>query len=157
MTKEEFYAKIVETLGQNIINVEKLKGWSPLVIFDGECGFCNKCVYWLWKLDRAGILYFVRASSNLGRRILYFFQPYEKAEDSVFFIYKGNIYSKSQAVIRVLELLQVPMAGIGWWIPPFFRDFLYDCIASSRYYLINNNSTACNLEYMHAFANRLLD
>jgi predicted DCC family thiol-disulfide oxidoreductase YuxK len=65
----------------------------------------------------------------------------DKGLHTIIYIADGNNYMRSSAVLRILKDI-----GGGWRylyvfiiLPPFIRNFLYDLIARSRYYIFGKN------------------
>jgi predicted DCC family thiol-disulfide oxidoreductase YuxK len=156
MEKEKIHSLILQTIQNTSGNGSALQNWPPLILFDGDCGFCNQSIQWISQLDKKGILYYIRANSKLGKAILAFFDPPEKAEDTVFFVAEGKIYWKSEAILQILYWVEFGFAIGLRYVPLFIRDFFYDTVAKYRY-LLSNNSPACNLAYVASFEQRLLE
>lgn len=55
--------------------------------------------------------------------------------DSVILFMKGKLYLRSSAALHIATRLRfpLPLLGVGWIIPPFLRNGLYDWIARNRY------------------------
>jgi len=103
---------------------------KPLVLFDGVCNLCNSSVSFILKHEKNSVLYF----SSLQK----FGQPelleIVKNVDSIIFIEKDKVYTKSTAALKISKYLK----GYSWArvfliIPPAIRDFIYDIIAKNRY------------------------
>jgi predicted DCC family thiol-disulfide oxidoreductase YuxK len=156
MDKETIKLWILQTVQNTENNISAAQNWPPLILFDGDCGFCNQTIRQVFQLDKQGILYYAKANSNLGKAILRFFNPREKAEDTVFFISEGKIYCKSEAVLQILRLVGFGISISLRYVPLFIRDFFYDVVAKYRY-LLKNNSPNCNLAYVASFQQRLLE
>lgn len=107
---------------------------SPIVLFDGHCGFCNGTVAWILKNDRRKCIYFAALQSEIGKSLLRAHEVEENI-DSVVLIYGGKAYLRSSAVIKISSLLGFPYAlmGIGWIVPKFIRDYFYNAFAKRRY------------------------
>ncbi|NJL23967.1 MAG: DUF393 domain-containing protein [Calothrix sp. SM1_5_4] len=104
--------------------VERLKGHA-LVLYDGECGFCDLWVQFL--LDRDKDEYFLFAplqSGSHGRAA-------GESMDSVLLFENGVVHEKSAAVLRLLVGLGFPwtMSVVFRLVPRALRDGVYDFIA----------------------------
>jgi predicted DCC family thiol-disulfide oxidoreductase YuxK/uncharacterized membrane protein YphA (DoxX/SURF4 family) len=102
-----------------------------VVLFDGVCGFCNKSVDLLLKLDEEKIF---RYSSLQGEYAKTLALPSE-AMESIVFVEDERLYYKSNAVLKILMSLGGVwrVMGIFYLIPRVVRDGIYDVIAKYRY------------------------
>lgn len=104
-----------------------------IVFFDGVCGFCNKSVDLLLKLDDEGVLFFSPIQGETAKRIL----PEERREnvDTITFYDGEQLYYRTTALLRIGRTL----GGI-WYLfyplilaPASWRDMAYDWFAKRRY------------------------
>jgi predicted DCC family thiol-disulfide oxidoreductase YuxK/uncharacterized membrane protein YphA (DoxX/SURF4 family) len=102
-----------------------------VVLFDGVCGFCNKSVDLLLKLDEEKIF---RYSSLQGEYAKGLSLPSE-AMESIVFVEDDKLYYKSNAVLKIVISLGGVwrVMGIFYLIPRVMRDGIYDVIAKYRY------------------------
>jgi len=108
----------------------KPKSSKSIVLFDGVCGFCNKSVDTIMKLDTFGKLKYSPLQGEFSKSI-----DIDKNLDSIAFYVDGNIYYKSTAILKILRNLGgvFILSNIFYIIPKFIRDFIYDIIAKYRY------------------------
>ena len=111
---------------------------SPVLLYDGVCGFCNKAVQTILKHDRRGEMRFAALQSEFGQDVLRR-HPELEGVDSVVFVERGaggeRVHVRSDASLRVASYLG------GWWrfllvarvIPAPVRDFFYNLVARYRY------------------------
>jgi len=101
-----------------------------IIIFDGICGFCNKSIDILIKLDTHKIF---RYSSLQGEFVKTL--EIEPDMDSIIYYEDGIIYYKSTAILKILQALGGlwTMTTIFYLIPRVLRDLIYDVIAKYRY------------------------
>lgn len=108
---------------------------TPIVFFDGVCNLCNGTV--LFFLDhnpeknlRFASLQSASAERILGKKVLLGDSP-----SSVLFLENGNLYEKSNAVLRIAKHLSFPwnLAPLFRWIPTSLRNLVYEWIARNRY------------------------
>jgi predicted DCC family thiol-disulfide oxidoreductase YuxK len=97
-----------------------------LVLFDGDCHFCN---YWVrFILSRDQFRSFKFAPLALAP---------ELPQDSLVVVQNGEYYYRSEAVFRILEGLGTPK----WFtellrkLPRPLRDAVYNFIADRRYFI----------------------
>jgi len=108
---------------------------GPVLLFDGVCNLCTGVVQFLLPRDPAGRLSYASLQSPAGQRLL---ERHDRASmdvDTVVLVDGGQLYTKSEAVLRIAELLGWPyrLATVGRLVPAGVRDWLYDVVASNRY------------------------
>src|ERR1700740_3235874 len=106
---------------------------SPMLVYDGSCGFCNRAVQFLLRHERRHDLSFVTRNSELGKELrrLHGFESVE----SMLWIEGGRAFAESSAVMKAAHYLG------GWWrrlavlgsfCPSFILNGLYKFIAKNR-------------------------
>jgi predicted DCC family thiol-disulfide oxidoreductase YuxK len=105
-----------------------------VVVFDGECAFCNRWVNFLLRFDRKDTFRFTARQSQSGAMFSREAGLPEAGVGSIILVEGKTIRLRSEAVLRMLELLDFPfsLAGIFRVIPAFLRDSVYDTIARNR-------------------------
>jgi predicted DCC family thiol-disulfide oxidoreductase YuxK len=105
-----------------------------VVIFDGECAFCNRWVDFLLRFDRREIFRFAARQSDSGARLLRQAGLPEAGVGSIVLIEGCVVRLRSGAVLRMLALLGFPfsLAAVFRVIPSAPRDALYDWFARNR-------------------------
>ncbi|MUW13478.1 DUF393 domain-containing protein [Halorubrum sp. CBA1125] len=108
---------------------------GPVVLFDGVCNLCNGLVAFLIPRDPEGRLQFAPLQSEAGHELLTRHDLPTEDFDSFVVLEGDRLYTKSDAAIRVAELLGWPyrVARIGRLLPTRLRDYLYDVVANNRY------------------------
>jgi len=105
-----------------------------IILFDGECNFCNFWVNYIIKRDHKDFFRFTSLQSQIGKEYLQKFNIRESV-DTLVLIEKEEARIKSTAVLHVLK----KMGGLNSIfygfiiIPVFIRDFFYDVVARYRY------------------------
>ena len=106
-----------------------------IILFDGVCHLCNGSVNFLLKRDKKERFKFAPLQSPRGKALLKQHQLSTTDLDTIVFITKGQAFTKSTAVLKVMKEL-----GHGWQllfafiiIPRLIRDFTYDLVARYRY------------------------
>jgi predicted DCC family thiol-disulfide oxidoreductase YuxK len=107
---------------------------NSVILFDGECNFCDSSVQFIIKRDPKGLFHFASLQSEAGQEFL---KKYGVPADvdSMVLIEKEKAYYKSSAALRICRHLQ------GAWklfygfiiIPSPIRNIIYDLIAKNRY------------------------
>lgn len=107
---------------------------DKLILFDGDCNFCDRGVQFIIARDPKGHFKFASLQSDIGQQILGNLNAPEDL-DSMVLIENDTYYIKSTAALRICKHLK------GLWkaayvfavIPKPIRDFLYEFIANNRY------------------------
>lgn len=105
-----------------------------IILFDGDCNFCDQSVQFIIKRDPQGLFKFASLQSEIGKKLL---NKYNTPSDlDSFVLIEGNhCYFKSSAALRICKNLK------GMWkllyvllvVPKPLRDFFYGIIAENRY------------------------
>ena len=124
------------------------KGGKYMILFDGTCKLCNNIVSFITKNDSGKIFCFIPLESEKALKYLIRFIKDGVNKGSVLLIQDDKVYTKSDAVLRILRCLD------GLWalfyvfmiVPRFIRDPLYDIIAKYRYRWFGS-CTDCPADY----------
>lgn len=112
------------------------------VIYDGECGFCNKTIMFIAKNDKRNIFKFVSSLSEFGKKLLekYAIKGLEKST-IVLVENENRIYTKSLAIRKILlKISSYKMIGyLMFLFPKQLSDYAYDLISKNRKRIIKNN------------------
>jgi len=105
-----------------------------VVIFDGECSFCNRWVNFLLRFDRHDIFRFAARQSETGASFASEAGLPPGGVGSIVLVEGGAVRLRSDAVLRMLQLLGFPfsLTAAFRWIPGTLRDAVYDWIARNR-------------------------
>ncbi|MDC3416110.1 thiol-disulfide oxidoreductase DCC family protein [Aquibacillus salsiterrae] len=107
---------------------------APIVLFDGECHFCDKSVQFIITRDPTGYFKFASLQSNIGRQLL---NQYNVPQDidSLVLLDNNTYYLKSTAALRICSKLTGgwKFASVCFIIPKRIRDICYDSFAKNRY------------------------
>lgn len=129
---------------------------KPIVLYDGVCGLCNRLNQFLLKRDRSDRLNFASLQSELAAEVLQRHGADARDLDTVYVVlnYKQpdeRIFSRSDAIIYTLTQLNGiwKFAGIGRWLPKFFRDALYRLVANNRYRIFGKHDSCMLPEPQH--------
>ncbi|KAK8575880.1 hypothetical protein V6N13_032809 [Hibiscus sabdariffa] len=119
----------------------------PIMLFDGVCNLCNGGVRFVRDVDRNRRIRFEALQSDAGKKLL---RRSGRAPDdisSVVLVEKYRSYIKSEAVLKIMEYLELPFPQLAFFIqfiPLFVRDFMYDNVANNRY-AIFGYSDSCEI------------
>ena len=105
-----------------------------IILFDGECNFCDKSVQFIIKRDPEVIFSFTSQQGEAGQQMIKKHHAPSSIE-SIILIENDTYYLKSSAALRICRHLQ------GAWkllfifilVPYPIRDFFYNILAKNRY------------------------
>lgn len=105
-----------------------------IVLFDGDCNFCDSSVQFIINHDPAGYYQFASLQSEIGSQLREEHQIPDDV-DSLVLIQDGQAYVKSEGALKISRHLT------GLWklayhlkpLPRPVRDAAYDVIANNRY------------------------
>ena len=115
---------------------------SPILLYDGMCGFCAESVQFVLARDRKETLRFAALDSATGRDILER-HPRVRGFDSVLFVEPADgtnperVFAHSNAALRVATYLGGPWRWLqlAKFVPSPIRDAVYRLIARHRHRL----------------------
>jgi predicted DCC family thiol-disulfide oxidoreductase YuxK len=106
---------------------------KPIVFFDGVCHLCNKFVDALLQRDQQQKFLFAPLQGETAKTLL----SAKEREDlqSVILLEGQKKYKGAEAVLRILILLggTSRLFGLGYLVPPYFRNQFYHWVARHRY------------------------
>jgi predicted DCC family thiol-disulfide oxidoreductase YuxK len=120
-------------------------GGRLLVIFDGQCGFCNNCVRWFLRRDRHDRLRFVSSQSpRVAEQVArhgFASADLEAGRNTILIVHDADgsgerVLLRSDVVLAMLRELPRPWPFVGRvfsWIPRPVRDLGYRLVARWRY------------------------
>ncbi|MBE4910221.1 thiol-disulfide oxidoreductase DCC family protein [Bacillus luteolus] len=113
-----------------------------IILFDGECNFCDQSVQFIIKRDPKGDFKFASLQSETGKELLSKYNA-SKSIDSIILIEDGHCYYKSSAALRICKKLKGAWKLLYLFIilPRPLRDFFYDIIARNRYKWFGKNES----------------
>lgn len=107
---------------------------KPVILFDNACALCHRGVHFIIRHTHEGRFRFVPLKSSEGKRWLKISGLPEDYTASLVLVLEGNVFVKSDAVLRIAGKLQGlwPLFSIFRIVPRGFRDLFYDFIARYR-------------------------
>jgi predicted DCC family thiol-disulfide oxidoreductase YuxK len=107
---------------------------SPLVLFDGECNFCNRSIQFVLDHEIDSEIRFTSSASPPGQEAMQTC-GFGCGAGSIVVIESGRCYTKSSATIRLARHLRRPWNFLGLivMIPAPMRDLIYEFIAANRH------------------------
>ena len=115
-----------------------------IVLYDGECNFCNKWVNFSKSKLKKNEISFIPFNSIEGEKTIEKFKL--KNQNSVAYIQNDIVFLKSRAVLKICKQLKFPyhLLQFSKIIPAFLLNFAYDFIAKRRLKLTSEKQF-CNV------------
>ncbi|GKV68479.1 hypothetical protein NCCP2716_09770 [Sporosarcina sp. NCCP-2716] len=117
-----------------------------VILFDGECNFCDASVQFIIKRDPYEYFQFAALKSETGEQLA---KEYgiPGDVDSMVLIENGKTYMKSGAALRIAKKLDGlwHLAFLFILVPAPIRDAVYDFVARNRYKWFGKKEEACML------------
>ncbi len=133
---------------------------APILVYDGDCGFCARSVQFVLQHDRRGIVRFAARDGEAGSAVRAR-HPHLKDVDSLLWVERRNghehvhIYSDAALeTARYLGGIYAVLASLGRVVPRFVRDPVYKLIAKMRKRIMGG-AAACHLPAPHELARML--
>lgn len=117
---------------------------TQIIFFDGVCGLCNGFVDFLIRKDKKHVFKFCSLQSEFAKKLLIKHKFDASELNTVVLLADNEIFIKSNAVLRIFKKLPFQYAVfyyVLFWIPQFFRDWVYDFVAKYRYKLFGKKET----------------
>jgi predicted DCC family thiol-disulfide oxidoreductase YuxK len=115
---------------------------NTILLYDGECGLCQRSVQWILKYDKKEIIYFAPLQSETGKKILAQNSMPGDYSNSLVLSENGVISTKSKAVEKIgltLGGIWKFLAIIAGIVPRSFKEYVYSIIAKNRHIFFKNN------------------
>ena len=121
-----------------------------IVFFDGVCHLCNGFVDFLIQNETAQTkLSYAPLQGTTAQQ--YLPETDQKNLATVIFLSDGKLFKKSEAVLRILREMKLPFSlfgSLGFLVPRFLRDLIYDFVARHRYQWFGERES-CRLPQPH--------
>lgn len=113
---------------------------QPVLLYDGQCGFCNKTIQRILRYDKRNEMFFAALQSDYGKSVLTRHPELAGIDSLVYvepldFAYLERVFVRSDAALHIARYLGGPwkLLLVGYIVPRSFRDYLYDQFAKRRY------------------------
>ena len=109
---------------------------QKIILFDGVCNLCNASVTFVLEREKSPVFRFASIQSEAGKKLLEWCGLPSGHSQAVILIDKGKMYSGSTAALKIGQYLKFPwpfISCVGFIVPRFIRDWVYDQIAKHRY------------------------
>lgn len=129
---------------------------QKIVIFDGDCAFCNRSVLFILKNARRNDIYVCSSQSDTGQKLILDNNIEASPSETLIYLEYNRVYIKSNAALNISKSLKslYPMLIVFKLVPRFIRDGIYDFISKRRKLIIKNNS--CSFELASTYADKVL-
>ena len=114
----------------------------PIVIYDGECGFCNRAISFVLRHERSAELRFCARQNAVAQQILQTHGIAIDKLDSLALVEGDTVLLYSDASLRLANYLRAPWSWlrIGVLVPRFLRQLIYKVISKNRQRLSGGGS-----------------
>jgi predicted DCC family thiol-disulfide oxidoreductase YuxK len=112
---------------------------QPILIYDGECGFCSRSIQTILRHEKKRELLFVTRQSEYGKSLR---KKYGlEAMESMLWIENDAALTESAAVLRIARYLGGPfrIALVASIIPSGIRNWAYRLFAKNRHRFARNS------------------
>ena len=113
---------------------------TSVIFFDGVCGLCNHSVLFILQRDHKDRFLYSPLQSPYALDLLPKYGGNPQELNTIYVLKDMNsdtpiLLEKSAAACYILSELGGLWGVIsyGRWLPRFLRDFVYDCVAKTRY------------------------
>ena len=139
--------------GNAAIAVPLIETTSPILFFDGECGFCDRAIRFAMSRDVHGRLYAATLAGETAQRALTpFAEMLRNVDSTVLYLpatadRAASVQLYSDAALSVLRLLGGAWGVLGvagMLVPRWLRDTAYKAFAKRRFQLFGRVE-ACQL------------
>ena len=115
---------------------------ADIILFDGQCVFCDHSVQFILKRDVNEVFQFAALQSEIGQHLLKQYNV-DPTVDSIVVIYQDKVYMQSDAAIVIAQQFKGgwKLLAITKLIPKRLRDKMYAVFANNRYRLFGELET----------------
>jgi predicted DCC family thiol-disulfide oxidoreductase YuxK len=109
---------------------------QKIILFDGVCNLCNGSVKFILQKEKEPVFQFASIQSEAGKKLLAWCGLPAEYSRAIILIERGKFTFGSTAALRIGQTLKFPwsfLARLGYRVPLFIRDRVYDQIAKHRY------------------------
>ncbi|MBS4198481.1 DUF393 domain-containing protein [Bacillus sp. FJAT-49732] len=115
---------------------------STVILFDGECNFCNSSVQFIIKRDPDGYFQYASLQSEYGQSLLKKHRVPLNV-NSLVLLDNDHAYLKTTAALRICKKLKSPLKWLYLFIfiPAPVRNLFYHVFAKYRYRWFGKNES----------------
>jgi predicted DCC family thiol-disulfide oxidoreductase YuxK len=114
---------------------DSIKQYNHIILFDGVCNLCSGFMQFVYKRDTKGRFKFAWLQDDKTREILTWLDLGADSFMTIVLIEEEKPYYKSRAFFKIIRYLRFPwpVLTVGYVLPWFIRDWIYDFAAKNRY------------------------
>jgi predicted DCC family thiol-disulfide oxidoreductase YuxK len=129
---------------------------KKIVIFDGDCAFCNKSVLFILKRSRNNDIYVCSSQSDAGIQLIKQHSITVSPKATLIYLENNKAFIRSNAVLQLCKSLKwlYPLLFIFKIIPRPIRDGIYNFIAKRRKRIIKQDS--CSFELASTYSDKVI-
>ena len=123
---------------------QQVAAGTPVLVYDGSCGFCSRAVRFILRHERCHDLLFVPRDSAMGKELRRTFHLEDV--ESMLWIAGDQASIESNAVLRAARYLGgvwSALAALGSLVPSPLRNWAYRLLARHRRKLSSPAATSC--------------
>jgi|TARA_B100001094_G_C17967623_1_gene688657 predicted DCC family thiol-disulfide oxidoreductase YuxK len=119
----------------------QLDNLKTIVFIDDDCIFCNYWGNFILKNDQSNSILISPANSSIYNELQNKYNLLPNPKETIILLHNNDIFEKSNAVIKIARLMKnwQSFLIIGYIIPRFVRDLIYDVIAKNRKSLMTDS------------------
>ncbi|MFL2580186.1 MAG: thiol-disulfide oxidoreductase DCC family protein [Parvicellaceae bacterium] len=119
----------------------QLDSLKTIVFIDDDCIFCNYWGNFILKNDQSNSILISPSNSSIYNELQNKYNLLPNPKETIILLHNNDIFEKSNAVIKIARLMKnwQSFLIIGYIIPRFVRDFIYDVIAKNRKSLMTDS------------------
>lgn len=113
-----------------------------VILYDAECGFCQRSIRFVWSHDRLGRFHFAALRSEFARRLLAE-RGLPEPDLRTFYLVDGDrVLERSDAALAIASQLEHPVKHLAAFraVPTPLRNAVYAFIAVNRHLLPGDKS-----------------
>lgn len=113
-----------------------------VVLYDGDCGFCNFWVKWILSKDKKQQFKFASLQGNYGQAFLKKNQLNTTDFDTLYLVSEtGSYFQKLEAVIKICTTIGglYSLAAVLKIVPVYTRDAIYGVVSRNRKRVLQGN------------------
>ena len=119
----------------------QLDSLKTIVFIDDDCIFCNYWGNFILKNDQSNSILISPSNSSIYNELQNKYNLLPNPKETIILLHNNDIFEKSNAVIKIARLMKnwQSFLIIGYIIPRFVRDLIYDVIAKNRKSLMTDS------------------
>ena len=114
-----------------------------IVLFDGDCGLCDRAIQVLVRIDRKRALRYAPLQGETARRLRERDSDIPDDVSTIAFVENDRVLVRSRAAFAILRHVGGPWRALLLfsWLPVWLTDAIYRLIARTRYPIFGKRDT----------------